>query len=77
MPRIPPLKPSKGLIHTAREDRLMPGEGDLDLRAILRHLPAQLPIAVEIPNSRLAARLTDEERARRARDATIALLEGL
>jgi sugar phosphate isomerase/epimerase len=64
----------EGLIHTAREDRLMPGEGDLDLRGILDRLPADIPIAVEIPNSRLARELTDEERARNAYQATVRLL---
>jgi sugar phosphate isomerase/epimerase len=64
----------EGLIHTAREDRLMPGEGDLDLRGIVSHLPAGIPIAVEIPNSRLAATMSDEDRARRAYEATRRLL---
>ena len=65
----------EGLIFTAREDRLMPGEGDLDLRGILRHLPAGIPIAVEIPNSRLAASMSDEDRARRAYNMTRQLVE--
>lgn len=33
----------------AREDRLMPGEGGLELRALLEALPADLPICLEIP----------------------------
>jgi sugar phosphate isomerase/epimerase len=52
----------------------MPGEGSIDLRAIIGRLPADIPIAVEIPNSRVAATMSDEERARRAYEATRALL---
>ena len=66
---------TEGLIHTAREDRLLPGEGDIDLRGILCRLPAGIPVAVEIPNSRLAAIMSDEERARSAFEATRRLLE--
>ena len=66
---------AKDLIHTARENRLMPGEGDLDLRGIIRQLPAGIPVAVEIPNARLAARMSDEARAKLAYDATHRLLE--
>lgn len=65
---------TEALIHTAREDRLMPGEGSIDLRGIIGRLPADIPIAVEIPNSRVAATMSDEERARRAYEATRALL---
>ena len=66
---------TEGLIHTAREGRLMPGEGDLELREIIQHLPGDIPVAVEIPNSRLAAQVSDEERARMAYVATVRLLE--
>ena len=44
-----------GLIHTARCERLLPGEGGIDLASIFRRLPADLPISLEIPND---ARLT-------------------
>ena len=39
------------LIHTAREERLPPGEGDIDLRALFAVLPADLPVSVEVPNA--------------------------
>jgi sugar phosphate isomerase/epimerase len=65
---------TEALIHTAREDRLLPGEGGIDLRGIIARLPADIPIAVEIPNSRMAETMSDEERARRAYEATRALL---
>ena len=65
----------EGLIFAAREDRLDPGAGELDLAGVLRALPEDVAIAVEIPNRRLAAILGDEERARRALTATKALVQ--
>lgn len=62
------------LIHTAREDRLNPGEGDIDLAAILRNLPAGTPLAIEIPNSTEAARRSPLDRVTRARDALLTIL---
>ena len=63
-----------GLLHTAREARLLPGEGGLDLAGVLRRLPAGRPIALEIPNAEMAQAMSDEERVRRAREATLRLL---
>ena len=60
----------EGLIFAAREDRLEPGTGGLDLAGLLLALPEDVAIAVEIPNSRLATQFDDEERARRALNAT-------
>jgi sugar phosphate isomerase/epimerase len=60
------------LIRQARGDRLMPGEGGLDLGGLLRALPADLPLSLEIP---YACALPALERARRAREATLRLLE--
>lgn len=36
------------LIHTAREERLLPGEGTIDVRGMFDALPRDLPISVEI-----------------------------
>ena len=36
----------------AREDRLMPGDGGLDLRGLLGALPSDLPVCLEIPYAR-------------------------
>ncbi|MFL6785650.1 MAG: sugar phosphate isomerase/epimerase family protein [Sphingomicrobium sp.] len=63
------------LIFAAREDRLNPGAGGLDLAGVLRALPADVAIAVEIPNSKLAAQMSDQDRARQALEATKALVE--
>jgi sugar phosphate isomerase/epimerase len=60
------------LIRQARADRLMPGEGGLDLGRLVRALPAELPLSLEIPYAKPIPAL---ERARRAREATLRLLE--
>ena len=62
------------LIFTAREDRLNPGDGDLDLAAILSRLPENIPVSVEIPNSSLAKVMPAIERVGAARVATLDLL---
>ncbi|RKP53319.1 sugar phosphate isomerase/epimerase family protein [Pararobbsia silviterrae] len=38
------------LIHTARCERLLPGEGGIDLEGLWSALPADLPVSIEIPN---------------------------
>jgi sugar phosphate isomerase/epimerase len=43
------------LNHAARRERLMPGEGGIDLAAIFAALPAEIPISVEVPNDRQSA----------------------
>lgn len=61
------------LIRQAREDRLMPGHGGLDLLSTVRALPADLPIGVEVPFFD-AAHLPADIRAASALDATRAVL---
>jgi sugar phosphate isomerase/epimerase len=63
-PEIP--ESIQGLIHTAREDRLLPGDGGLDLVPILQRLPAETIIGIEIPSHRLSAQIIDEVRVQRA-----------
>jgi sugar phosphate isomerase/epimerase len=69
-----PERPSdvQEIIRQARGDRLFPGEGGLDLKGLLRALPAGIPLSLEIP---VAQKLEPLERARRALAATKALLE--
>ena len=38
------------MIHTARCERLLPGEGSIDLRGLMAALPADLPVSVEVVN---------------------------
>jgi hypothetical protein len=52
----------------------MPGDGALDLRGMFAALPADLPIAVEIPNDRQSAGLSPVEWAKRARTASLDIL---
>jgi sugar phosphate isomerase/epimerase len=66
-----------GLLHQARAERLLPGEGGLDLRGILRAVPADTPISIEIPQEALAKTVPAAERARRALEATHRLLESV
>lgn len=55
------------LIRQARSDRRLPGEGGLDLRGLLRALPAGLPMALEIPQAGVP---DPRQRARRTLEAT-------
>ena len=56
----------EGLIHTARCARLLPGEGGIDLAGILRQLPEDLPLSLEIPNNDMLPKLGAEQWAREA-----------
>ncbi|MCT9819852.1 TIM barrel protein [Microbacterium sp. W1N] len=57
------------LIHTARFERLFPGEGGLDMHGILAALPEGIPYALEIPRAMLVAQVGPKEHARLAIDA--------
>jgi sugar phosphate isomerase/epimerase len=58
------------IIHTAREARLLPGEGGIDLAGIAKALPPDLPISIELPNASEKARLGVEDWARRCLEAS-------
>ena len=62
----------KELMRQAREDRMLPGEGGLDLAGLMRALPADLPMSIELP---LARKLEPAKRARLVLDATRDFLE--
>ena len=66
-----------GLQFQARYERMIPGAGGLDLSGLLRALPHDLPIAVEVPMTSLARTVGAVERARRLLAATQALLRRL
>ncbi len=55
-----------GLIHTARFERLFPGEGDIDMLGILSALPTGIPYALEIPRATLVAQVGAKEHTRLA-----------
>jgi sugar phosphate isomerase/epimerase len=62
-----------GLIYAAREERLFPGEGELDLIGILDHLPQSIVIGIEIPSETLSFTSGPEARARMARESALRL----
>lgn len=64
-----------GLIHTARFERLFPGEGGIDLRSILSALPPGIPYALEIPHAERVAQFGAKEHARLALATTRRLLD--
>ena len=65
---VPPT--NEELIHTARFERLFPGEGGIDVHGILDALPPGLPYALEIPRATLVAQIGAKEHAHRALTAT-------
>jgi sugar phosphate isomerase/epimerase len=64
----------EGLLHTARVERYLPGEGGIDLVGLLNVLPTDLPISLEIPNEPRRPALGSEEWGRQALVAAKALL---
>ncbi len=53
-------------IRTARDERLFPGEGGINVRGILAQLPRNIPYALEIPRSVLTRAAGPEDVARLA-----------
>lgn len=75
-----PVQPSyttEELLFAGREERLAPGEGAIDLGAILRRLPPDIPLALEVPMRRRSAAEGPEAVARRVREATRQVLAAL
>jgi len=65
------------MIHTARCERQLPGEGVIDLAGMFAALPADLPISVEVPHQVRVARLGQTAWARAALAASRAVLSDL
>jgi sugar phosphate isomerase/epimerase len=63
------------MLHTALFERLLPGEGGIDLKGIFQALPPGLPVSIEIPHHVRQPQLGAREWARQALVATRALLE--
>lgn len=55
-----------GLIAIARGGRLMPGMGDINLKAFVGALPNDVPVSVEVASLDLTTRLSPRERAMQA-----------
>ena len=58
------------LIHTARCERLLPGEGSIDIAGIFGALPGDLPVSVEIVHLERQKCCTADEWARQCREAS-------
>lgn len=63
------------MIHTARCERLLPGEGGIELSSLFAALPQDLPVSVEVPHEKRLAELGPTEWARQALAASRVLLE--
>jgi sugar phosphate isomerase/epimerase len=72
---VPPTE--EGLLYTARSERLLPGEGDIDLHAMFKRLPGNLPISVEIPSVSRQSRMGATAWARQALSASRAFMDRL
>ena len=53
----------------ARPERMLPGEGGLDLVGLARAMPAGTTISIEVPTLELAKTMDARPRAQRALDA--------
>jgi sugar phosphate isomerase/epimerase len=62
------------LFHAGRVERLPPGEGRIDIKGILAHMPPGIPIALEVPMTAMAAAQGEEAVALRVRQAAERLL---
>lgn len=63
-----------GLIRVARGERLLPGQGGIDLIGLARAMPQGVTVSVEIPHRRLATKVDALGRAAMAHAATQAIL---
>lgn len=61
------------LIVTARRERLLPGEGVIDLRGLFDQLPRELPVSIEIPGESRVATMGVRAWAKQALECSHAL----
>ena len=62
------------LLHAGRAERLPPGEGEINIRSILRHMPPGIPVALEVPMTAMRAAEGAEAVVLRVRQAAERLL---
>lgn len=62
------------LFHAGRVERLPPGEGGIDIKGILQHMPPGIPMALEVPMTAMAAAQGEETVALHVRQAAERLL---
>jgi len=68
---------TEAILAEARAERLFPGEGGVDLLGLLRAVPRDIPLSLEVPTLTLAKTVGATERARRALAATNRVLAQL
>jgi sugar phosphate isomerase/epimerase len=68
---------TEGLLHTARAERLPPGEGCIELAPILKAMPDNSQIALEVPMQGMTALEGPEAVARHVHDSAVRFLERL
>jgi sugar phosphate isomerase/epimerase len=68
---------TEGLLHTARAERLPPGEGAIDIAPVLRATPDDIQIALEVPMQQMTRREGPEAVARHVHDAAVKFLAQL
>ena len=73
-PAVRPVT-TEQLIHAAREERMFPGEGGIDLVSLTKAMPDGLTISIEVPTTELAKTVDGETRARRALAAGKSVVE--
>lgn len=64
------------LIHTARQERLLPGEGNIDVTGLFQTLPQDLPVSVEIVNLERSKPIGDKAWSELCLNATKKVLGG-
>lgn len=65
---------AKNIIQAARHERLLPGEGAIDLPSLLQALPQDIAVSAEVPNDLSREQLGDEQWASNVCDATNTIL---
>jgi len=60
---------SDEMMQAARTERMFPGEGGIDLVALARAMPGDIPISLEVPTLELARTMDARARVQRALDA--------
>jgi sugar phosphate isomerase/epimerase len=63
------------LLFTARAERLPPGHGQIDLSALLRALPENLPLGIELPQTARSQTASALELLTEAYEATVAVVK--
>jgi sugar phosphate isomerase/epimerase len=66
-----------GLLHTARAERLPPGEGAIDIASIVRRMPQGIPVGLEVPMEGLTREIGPEGVALRVRQAATRFFDSL